>query len=69
MDSRLTFLPPPACDVATDLDSGTPYWIGGQGIRAVRQANPPGKARTRVRAKARASSEARGSRSREKLLA
>ena len=69
MDSRPTFLPPPACEVVTDRDSGTPYWIGGQGKRAGRQANPPAEASPRARAKAKASSEARDSRSREKLLA
>ena len=69
MDSRLTFLPPLACDVVTDLDSGTPYWIGGQGVQAGSQANPAAEARPRARPKASASREVRGSGSREKLLA
>ena len=49
MDSRSRFLPPRACDVVTDLESGSPLSDWGPSPVAVRQANPAGKAKGRAR--------------------
>ena len=69
MDSWSTFQHMSACDVVTDPASGTPLSDWGPRTAAGGQANPPTESLFAGRAKARASSEARGAGSREKPLA
>ena len=70
MDGRSIFLHMVACEVVTDLDAGSPLsdW-GPRGTSRGAGKSAPPEARPRTRAKGKPSSEARGPRSREKLLA